>query len=145
MLQNEISFLATSLLMQSMYIIWEYIMYPVFAVPRSYHEFMIFFSHDALDDIISCSVFLRFCYFQLPVWQFFVLHHLSLLMFYLRLIHYFCFLHHYNHLVNIVFTRWSRFLFAYFSKYLQTKTIAWKGDCVISLQLQMLQRWSKPF
>ena len=104
-----------------------------------------FFSHDALDDIISCSVFLRFCYFQLPVWQFFVLHHLSLLMFYLRLIHYFCFLHHYNHLVNIVFTRWSRFLFAYFSKYLQTKTIAWKGDCVIFLKLQMLQRWSKPY
>ena len=35
--------------------------------------------------------------------------------------------------------------FAYFSSYLQTKTFAWKRDCRISLKLQMLQRWPRPF
>ena len=52
-----------------------------------------------------------FCSFQFLVWQFFVLHYLSQLRYYLGLIHYFCYSHRYNNLVNIVLTRWSRFSF----------------------------------
>ena len=64
-------------------------------------------------EFVSYHIFCPWLYFQFLAWKFLELHHLFVLWFYLALIYYCCYLHHYNHLVNILLTRWSRFSFGH--------------------------------
>ena len=99
-----------------------------------------FFSHDAHDDIVSCSLFvssslhlLHLRYFQFLAWQSFMLHHLSLLRFYLSLIHYFYYFHHHNNLVNIVTSSKNRTRIMNLRKNgTPKKRTCWKRTCRLS-------------
>ena len=99
-----------------------------------------FFSHDAHDDIVSCFLFvssslhiLHLLYFQFLAWQSFMLHHLSLLRFYLSLIHYFYYFHHHNNLVNIVTSSKNRTRIMNLRKNgTPKKRTCWKRTCRLS-------------